>query len=473
MSFYGYNSLSSNSAIKNLNDNYNYNNYSNYYTNANKYSQFSSFGQMTLQSNKTQSLKNYHFIKQSENPIYNKPTTNPITNNINPQINNEYNSNRSNFRNCINKNFFNMYNNNEAKNNEITNSPSTPYSNYSNKLVHSPYINQNKNNINEYQRLTNQFDQMNNIYNKYTTNNINNSSLNSTYNSTYNNNNYNTISNSKQSIQKIIKQFAYLSKAGATPDGLTKTNQDSYIFKEHSDGAYTFGVFDGHGNLGHFVSQGIKKYFESISSSELNTKDKILDTFSKLSKFISNGYDTFNSGSTCVLVHIDPNQSKIYCANVGDSRAIMISNSNKTLIQLSYDQKPDNPSERKRIESMGGSVERIYGLGPYRVWVKGEGYPGLAMSRSIGDRVAHTVGVSDIPEVLEFDINTTTPMAIVVCSDGVWEFSSNEEIKDIVYKYIRSNDANSCVSEIVDTAYNKWKKEGASRDDITSIVVFF
>jgi len=31
--------------------------------------------------------------------------------------------------------------------------------------------------------------------------------------------------------------------------------------------------------------------------------------------------------------------------------------------------------------------------GPYRVWFKNEGYPGLAMSRSIGDLVATSVGV--------------------------------------------------------------------------------
>ncbi len=36
-------------------------------------------------------------------------------------------------------------------------------------------------------------------------------------------------------------------------------------------------------------------------------------------------------------------------------------------------------------------------LGPYRVWLKTENYPGLAMSRSIGDFVATTVGVISDP----------------------------------------------------------------------------
>ena len=48
-----------------------------------------------------------------------------------------------------------------------------------------------------------------------------------------------------------------------------------------------------------------------------------------------------------------------------------------------------------RIESYKGR----YGenVGPARVWLKKEQYPGLAMSRSIGDACAHSVGVSALP----------------------------------------------------------------------------
>lgn len=47
---------------------------------------------------------------------------------------------------------------------------------------------------------------------------------------------------------------------------------------------------------------------------------------------------------------------------------------------------------------MGGRIESYKGrfgenVGPARVWLKKESYPGLAMSRSIGDACAHSVGV--------------------------------------------------------------------------------
>jgi hypothetical protein len=59
-------------------------------------------------------------------------------------------------------------------------------------------------------------------------------------------------------------------------------------------------------------------------------------------------------------------------------------------ILLSYDHKPDVPAERARIISNGGRVSPIRDcdgdpVGPMRVWGKFTSYPGLAMSRSMGD----------------------------------------------------------------------------------------
>ena len=126
-----------------------------------------------------------------------------------------------------------------------------------------------------------------------------------------------------------------------------------------------------------------------------------------------------------------------------------------------------------RIERSGGRVDKIYGMGPYRVWFKNEDFPGLAMSRSIGDRLAHRVGVSDIPEIKEFNIDENTPLAVVLASDGVWEFMSNEEVSEIVYRFEDNKDASVCAKKIVERARQVWEKTGYAIDDITCVVVFF
>ena len=41
-------------------------------------------------------------------------------------------------------------------------------------------------------------------------------------------------------------------------------------------------------------------------------------------------------------------------------------------------------------------------IGPQRVWAKEDDMPGLAMSRSIGDGLAHSVGVIPTPQIIQY-----------------------------------------------------------------------
>jgi serine/threonine protein phosphatase PrpC len=62
----------------------------------------------------------------------------------------------------------------------------------------------------------------------------------------------------------------------------------------------------------------------------------------------------FNAGCTsCVcLITVDA----IFCANSGDSRAILVNKAGK-VTELSHDHKPDNDGEMKRIKAAGGFVD--------------------------------------------------------------------------------------------------------------------
>jgi len=53
------------------------------------------------------------------------------------------------------------------------------------------------------------------------------------------------------------------------------------------------------------------------------------------------------------------------------------------------------------------------------------------MSRSFGDYVASTVGVISDPEVTYFKIEFEKGF-LVVASDGVWEFLTNERVCEII-----------------------------------------
>ena len=112
------------------------------------------------------------------------------------------------------------------------------------------------------------------------------------------------------------------------------------------------------------------------------------------------------------------------------------------------------------------------GVGPFRVWEKDKDYPGLAMSRSIGDLKGKSIGIISEPGILEYDLNEATKY-IVIASDGVWEFLKNDEVRELGKSYYLENNSSAFCHKIVDTSVSIWEKRESIIDDITIVVMFF
>ena len=315
-------------------------------------------------------------------------------------------------------------------------------------------------------------------------------------------------SNKKKFIQfstnKFFKSSKSISIAGKD-GGKKKVNQDSYISELNVNGILNFniyGVLDGHGVNGHLASQFTKRYISNRIKNLQIVKNlgKPIEIYNYLKK---EGYKVINdifmdadnqiqkqnfdcdlSGTTCVLVI--QLEEHIICANVGDSRAILILNEkedellNNTKVHLlSYDAKPQNPKEKKRIIENGGIVLQDlneYGKpeGAFRVWIKGEHYPGIAISRSIGDTDSKKIGVIPNPEIIEFKLNPQSKY-MLICSDGIWEYISNEQAMIIGNKYYEKNDPLGLCKELTEKSNEIWMKESEDGDidDMTVVAVFF
>ena len=61
---------------------------------------------------------------------------------------------------------------------------------------------------------------------------------------------------------------------------------------------------------------------------------------------------------------------------------------------------------------------------------------------------------------------------IVIASDGVWEFLSNEQVANIVLPFYQQGQAEQAANCIVREAANQWKNREDVIDDITCVVVF-
>ena len=220
------------------------------------------------------------------------------------------------------------------------------------------------------------------------------------------------------------------------------------------------------------------------------------------------------SGTTAVSMYIHGRRNRITICNVGDSRAVLgqeqpgnnNNNNNSSSSSgggtgrslkaspLSRDQTPYRKDERARIRGTGArilSLDQLEGLEPInhdasenedfelgeeldeggdppRVWHPTGDYPGTAFTRSIGDAMAEELGVFAEPEMLTREIMPEDKI-IVLASDGVFEFLTNQSVLDICAKFA---DPLEACRAVVAEAYELWLQYELRTDDIT-IICFF
>ena len=295
---------------------------------------------------------------------------------------------------------------------------------------------------------------------------------------------------------KKIRQIESICKKGFAGPGVKKTNQDNFfIYKNFLDSPdhIFLGVCDGHGMYGHDVSgylvnhlpqnlntSLLKDNIKSISSSTDYPQicSTISLTFVQTNINIANddNIESTFSGTTCSSLIYCP--TKIISANLGDSRCVVgkFDGKNWKAKNLTRDHKPTEEDEKKRIIEKGGRIESYKDedgefVGPERVWLKNEDVPGLAMSRSFGDDVAHSIGVISQPEIFEYNF-VNEDKFILLASDGIWEFISSDECVNIVKDYYLKDDIDGALSYLYKESSKRWIIEEEVIDDITLIIMF-
>ena len=95
------------------------------------------------------------------------------------------------------------------------------------------------------------------------------------------------------------------------------------------------------------------------------------------------------------------------------------------------------------------------------------------MSRSIGDDVATSVGVTWEPEIYECVLENEDCF-LVLASDGVWEFIESAEVINMIGKHYEADTLEAACDELLKESHAKWTVEDDTVvDDITFIIVFF
>ena len=195
-------------------------------------------------------------------------------------------------------------------------------------------------------------------------------------------------------------------------------------FNNNNDSG-VFCIFDGHGGneVSSFLQKNIINYMREYSSN--------LDLlFQKLDENFLNEY--FNQiGSTACIIYITKeylinNTKKIfYCANIGDTRAVLINSTG--IKRISYDDRATDKNESERIKKLGGVVfgGRVFG--------------NLMLTRAFGDYELKQYGVICNPHIVKYEIDFNDKF-IIIASDGVWDALTEEDIYQFSKKCINTKE---------------------------------
>lgn len=158
-------------------------------------------------------------------------------------------------------------------------------------------------------------------------------------------------------------------------------------------------------------------------------------------------------------------QNHLYCANAGDSRAVLCRNG--VAVPLSEDHKPNHPVERERIYMSGGCVQngRVNGI--------------LSLSRAFGDYAFKEMGlkpedrtISVVPDVLHIELTPGDEFVIIAC-DGIWDMMTNERAVEFVRNEVADHGDVSLACERVMNACLANAPNGYGTDNMSIVVMQF
>ncbi len=239
-----------------------------------------------------------------------------------------------------------------------------------------------------------------------------------------------------------------------------------------------YAVFDGHGGaraadfcarniplvLSNALAGGLTGFEDASTepASALGTAFSYLDQW--WLQLAASASPAMDDGTTAVAALVVAGESeggrtegggaaKVYVANAGDSRAVVVKRSGRVQ-PLTEDHKPNRPDEMARIRAAGGTVQ-FFG-----VWrVQGV----LAVSRAIGDRMLKPYVISS-PEVTRYTV-TPHDQYLVLATDGLWDVLSSTEVASVL-SCLPDNSAAAAAQLLVKEALTR-----GSTDNITALVV--
>ena len=287
-----------------------------------------------------------------------------------------------------------------------------------------------------------------------------------------------------------------------------------------------FGIFDGNGHHGKGIAQAFKNYvldyFKNGNEMKVTLKKDnfysiLYNSFVYAQNYLKNNSSKLNinmnfSGSTGIIVLYPHNCSnKIYCANIGRNKCMFYSMLGP--IKLSYELYPNRASEKDRIsifkeklkekerekeeeelkkkkekeneetnnnnnkensENNNDTKNKNTLMDKKRKEAFIKEFSELDISRCVGNLAAEELGIIPGPEIGESDVRINKGKFIVIGTESLWKYISENEVCDIVSTHYFTYNSEAACQDLIDLAKDRWKeKNDGAYDDISVIVLFF
>ena len=218
----------------------------------------------------------------------------------------------------------------------------------------------------------------------------------------------------------------------------------------NGNGLSFFGVYDGHGgtNAAGYAKEHLHKNF--FKAQDETTGERLEYAFLKTDEdFLADSqFKKDYSGTTAVVAVIDANEKKLYIANAGDSRAMLIRNGK---VLLATEDREPKDEEKKRIKSAGGRVSGG------KIWSLLEN---SVLLNTIGNRHFKKDGKVIMLKPDIYEENMENGDILILASDGVWDIMKAGKAAKFVRKKF---DENKIDEE--DLTEKQILKEGAEREE--------
>ena len=233
------------------------------------------------------------------------------------------------------------------------------------------------------------------------------------------------------------------------------------------------------------ILQLLQQHQEALQEKEKKEEDDYIEKFHQLiyyqayyqtsQEIIALADISKYSGSTasCILIMKYQQQYYIHALNVGDSRMIIThknlvfedgkepSSSSASYTCLSYDHTATDQVEQERVSKSYNYRQKQHN----QIINNRLGYC-LAVTRALGDRALIEYGLIDTPYSIIHKINFQRDEYLILASDGIWNYFTNDQMYQYIDKYKHIYDTNQLSEMIIEYA-----AQAGSRDNLSCILI--